>query len=53
MPRDRSHYVLIDGKEWSRHDDLAKAEAVRTAIVERWAAEYEARAHRYELLDQI
>jgi len=43
VPKDGSHYVLVDGVEWSRHDDLAKAEAVRAAIVARWAAEYERR----------
>jgi hypothetical protein len=26
VPKDGSHYVLIDGVEISRHDDLAKAE---------------------------
>jgi hypothetical protein len=44
VPRDESHYVLVDGLEWSRHDDLAKAEAVRSAIVARWATEYDRRA---------
>jgi hypothetical protein len=44
VPREGSHYILIDGQEWSRHGDLAKAEAVRHAIVGRWAAEYDRRA---------
>jgi hypothetical protein len=39
VPGDGSHYILVDGQEWSRHDELAKAEAVRNAIVGRWAAE--------------
>jgi len=39
----KSHYVYVDGFPWSRHDSLAKAEAVRSAIVERWAAYYEAK----------
>jgi len=37
----------VDGQEWSRHDDLAKAEAVRNMIVAGWAAEYERRANRW------
>jgi len=45
---DGSHYVFIDGEQFSRHDDLAKAEAVRHAIIGRWAAEYERRAAEYE-----
>ena len=48
VPGDGSHYVLVDGQEHSRHDDLAKAEAVRHAIIGRWAAEYERRAAEYE-----
>ena len=44
VPKDGSHYVVIDGVEWARHDSLAKAEMVRSAIVERWAAYYEAQA---------
>jgi hypothetical protein len=47
VPKDGSHYVLVDGQEWSRHDDLAKAEAVRNMIVAGWAAEYERRANRW------
>ena len=34
VPVDGSHYVLVDGQQWSRHDDLAVAEAVRNTIVE-------------------
>jgi hypothetical protein len=41
VPRDWSHYFLVDGLEWSRHDTLSKAEAVRQAIVDRWADYYE------------
>jgi hypothetical protein len=41
VPRDGSHYVLVDGQQWSRRDSLAKGEAVRQAIVERWGREYE------------
>ena len=48
VPKDGSHYVLVDGHEWSRHDDLAKAEAVRQAIVDRWADYYELAALRIE-----
>jgi hypothetical protein len=40
VPRDGSHYVFVDGVPWSRHDDLAKAEAIRQAIVDRWAEYY-------------
>jgi hypothetical protein len=47
VPGDGSHYVLVGGQEWSRHDDLAVAEAVRNAIVEGWAAEYERRADKW------
>ena len=43
VPKDGSHYVVVDGVEWSRHDELAKAEAVRAVIVERWATLYERR----------
>jgi hypothetical protein len=49
VPIDGDHYVLVDGRPWSRHERLEKAEAVRNAIVERWAAAYEARAAGYEL----
>jgi hypothetical protein len=34
--------------EWTRHDDLAKAEAERRAIVDRWADWYEKKAASYE-----
>jgi len=50
VPMDGSHYVLVDGQPWSRHDDLAKAEGVRQAIVDSWAAEYERRAELYASL---
>jgi hypothetical protein len=43
VPKDGSHYVLVDGVEWSRHDSLATAEAVRAAIVARWVGEYDRR----------
>jgi hypothetical protein len=33
VPKDGTHYVLVDGQEWSRHDDLAVAEGVRNMIV--------------------
>ena len=45
VPVDGSHYVLVDG--WSRHDDLAVAEAVRNTNVEGWAAEYERRMDKW------
>ena len=41
---DDSYFVLVDGKEWARFDTLEKAETLRSAIVERWAAWYEAKA---------
>jgi hypothetical protein len=41
VPKDGSHYVLVDGKEWARFDTLGQAESVRNTIVERWAAWYE------------
>ena len=44
VPGDGSHYVLVDGQQWSRHDCLATAEAVRQAIVDRWARHYDDRA---------
>jgi hypothetical protein len=47
VPMDGSHYVLVDGEQWSRHDDLAAAAALRNSIVEEWAAEYERRADRW------
>jgi len=48
VPIDGDHYVLVDGRPWSRHERLEKAESVRSAIVERWAAAYDARAVAYE-----
>jgi hypothetical protein len=47
VPMDGSHYVVVDGQQWSRHDDLAKAEALRNSIVEEWAAEYERRMDKW------
>jgi hypothetical protein len=47
VPKDGSHYVVVDGQEWSRHDDLAAAEALRNSIVEEWAAEYERRMDKW------
>jgi hypothetical protein len=41
VPMDGSHYVLVDGSQWSRHDDLAFAERIRNSIVEEWVAEYD------------
>ena len=41
VPGDGCHYVLVDGKEWSRHDDLRIAEEVRQGIVDRWAQYYD------------
>ena len=32
IPRDGSHYILVDGKEWSRHNDLKIAEQVRAEL---------------------
>jgi hypothetical protein len=28
VPKNGSHYVIVDGKEWSRHDDVKIAEQV-------------------------
>jgi hypothetical protein len=44
VPMDGSHYVLVDGKQWSRHDDLTKAEGVRKMIIEGWEAYYDEKA---------
>jgi len=33
VPKNGSHYVIVDGKEWSRHDDVKIAEQVRHQIV--------------------
>lgn len=33
IPRDGSHYILVDGKEWSRHNDLKIAEQVRAELM--------------------
>jgi hypothetical protein len=33
VPRNGSHYVIVDGKEWSRHDDVKIAEQVRDQIL--------------------
>jgi hypothetical protein len=33
VPRNQSHYVIVDGAEWLRHDDLAIAFAVRQELV--------------------
>jgi hypothetical protein len=46
VPAHGSHFVVVDGIEWSRHDTLEKAEDVRNVIVERWVAWYEAKAAR-------
>jgi hypothetical protein len=53
VPVNGCHYVRLDGQVWSRHDSLEKAEGVRNAIVERWAAEYDRRAAEYERLGLI
>jgi hypothetical protein len=47
VPKDGSHYVLVDGQEWSRHDDLAVAEGVRNMVGLGWAAEYERRMDKW------
>jgi len=52
MPLDGSHYVMVDGQPWSRHDSLAVAEWVRDSIVQRWAAEYNRRAADVEMAHQ-
>ena len=44
MPVGNSHGVFVDGIQWARHDSLVRAESLRAAIVERWAAYYEAQA---------
>lgn len=31
-PKGGSHYVIVDGKEWSRHNDVKIAEQVRDEI---------------------
>ena len=37
VPKNGSHYVIVDGKEWSRHDDVKIAEQVRNQIVTEFA----------------
>jgi hypothetical protein len=33
QPRNGSHYVIVDGKEWSRHNDVKIAEQVRRELI--------------------
>jgi len=33
VPKNGSHYVIVDGKEWSRHNDVKTAEQVRDQII--------------------
>jgi len=33
VPRNRSHYIIVDGVEWSRHNDVKIAEAVRQELI--------------------
>jgi hypothetical protein len=44
VPKDGSHYVVVDGIDWARFDELSRAEELRAAIVARWAREYEQRS---------
>jgi len=44
IPKDDSHYVLVDGVQWARFDLLEKAETLRNSIIEAWAQHYEALA---------
>jgi hypothetical protein len=32
-PRNGSHYIVIDGQEWSRHNDVKIAEKVRDQLL--------------------
>jgi hypothetical protein len=41
VPKNGSHYVIVDGKEWSRHDDVKIAEQVRDQIVTEFAEQLE------------
>jgi len=33
VPRNGSHYIIVDGKEWSRHNDVKTAKRVRDQII--------------------
>lgn len=33
VPKNGSHYVIVDGKEWSRHNDVKTAEKVREQLL--------------------
>ena len=33
VPKRGSHYIIVDGKEWSRHNDVKIAEQVRDQIL--------------------
>ena len=48
VPKNGSYCIVVDGIEWSRHDDLNRAEAVCNSIVANWARYYEPRAARLE-----
>ena len=40
-PPNKSHYVIVDGKQWSRHNDVKIAEQVRHEIVGKFAEQLE------------
>jgi hypothetical protein len=46
VPKNGSHQIVVDGKEWSRHDDVKIAEQVRSQIVADFAEELERNADR-------
>jgi len=48
-PKGGSSYVVVDGVEWSRHNSVAIAEAVRELIVADTVAKAEALMPRLEL----
>jgi hypothetical protein len=59
QPRNGSHYILVDGKQWSRHNELKIAEQVRNQlirdvwvakdqIVDAWHQEYQRAAQAQE-----
>jgi hypothetical protein len=33
ISKNGTHYIIVDGKDWSRHEDLKKAEQVRDQIL--------------------
>lgn len=37
VPKNGSHYVVVDGQQWSRHDDVKIAELVRHELAGEFA----------------